>query len=148
MVSPGSGLAGGLVATLVMTAFMMALGGDSPPPTAVLWAKYVGDGDPGDYEMHGMVLHLVYGVVAGAVFAVVFTAFDLGFAIDALAGGLAWGVVYGLVLFAVAAAFWMNIVLEAEADAGAIQQFLVFHLVYGVVLGAWTGLGGTSMVAM
>jgi hypothetical protein len=46
MVNILSGLVGGLVATIVMTIFMMGLGDDSPPPTAALWAKSVGDGGP------------------------------------------------------------------------------------------------------
>lgn len=55
---PG-GLVGGFVATIVMTAFMMALGDDSPPPTALFWSTYVGNGPPDDYTMQGMILHLV-----------------------------------------------------------------------------------------
>lgn len=46
MVSILSGLAGGLVATIVMTMLMMGLRDDSPPPTAALWAKHVGNAGP------------------------------------------------------------------------------------------------------
>lgn len=49
-----NGLAGGIVATIVMTVFMMALGDDSPPPTALFWSQYVGDGGPEEYMMQGM----------------------------------------------------------------------------------------------
>jgi hypothetical protein len=41
-----NGLLGGVLATIVMTALMMALGDDSPPPTALFLSKYVGDGPP------------------------------------------------------------------------------------------------------
>lgn len=69
MVTILNGLVGGFVATLVMTGFMMTMGDDSPPPTALLWAKYVGDGEPDQYMMQGMALHLLYGTIAGGVFA-------------------------------------------------------------------------------
>lgn len=59
------GLLGGVVATIVMTALMMWLGDDSPPPTAVFWSTYVGDGRPGEYVRQGMVLHFLYGSVLG-----------------------------------------------------------------------------------
>lgn len=140
MVSIVSGLAGGLVATIVMTVFMMMLGDDSPPPTAAFWSKYVGGGAPGDYVMQGMVLHLLYGIVAGGVFVVVAPAFgfvDLG----SLASAVLWGLGYGVVLFVVAAAFWMNVVLAMDAEPKEVGAFLFFHLVYGGVLGAWLGSG-------
>ncbi|MFW5934436.1 MAG: hypothetical protein ACOCQL_01145 [Halolamina sp.] len=70
-------MAGGLVATIAMTAFMLALGDDSPPPTALFMAKYVGDGDPEAYAMPGMLLHVAYGIGAGGVFAALVPA--LGF---------------------------------------------------------------------
>lgn len=140
MVSILSGLVGGFVATIVMTVFMMALGDDSPPPTALFWSKYVGDGTPDQYMMQGMILHLLYGTVAGAVFAVLATA--LGFiSVATLGSALLWGLVYGFVLFAGAAMFWMNIVLGLDADRKMVGMFLFFHLVYGAVLGVWLGYG-------
>lgn len=140
MVSIVSGLAGGLVATIVMTAFMMALGDDSPPPTAAFWSKYVGGGDPDEYMMQGMILHLLYGIGAGVVFVVAAAA--LGFVdLGGLTSALLWGLGYGVVLFVFAAAFWMNVVLAMDAEPKAVGTFLFFHLVYGAVLGAWIGYG-------
>lgn len=139
MVSIVSGLVGGLIATVVMTVFMMALGDDSPPPMALFWSKYVGNGPPGEYMRQGMVLHAVYGVVAGGVFAVLATA--LGLDVTTLGGGLLWGLAYGVLLFVGAAAFWMNVVLGMEPERKAVGAFLFFHLVYGVVLGGWVGYG-------
>lgn len=139
MVSVLTGLVGGLIGTIVMTAVMMALGDGSPPPPSALWARYVGSGPPTDYVMQGMVLHLLYGVVAGGVFAAVATALGLGVA--TLTGGLLWGVVWAVVLFVIGAVFWMRLVLGMEADRDTVVQFGVFHLVYGIVLGAWVGLG-------
>ena len=77
MVALVDGLAGGLVATIAMTAFMMALGDDSPPPTALFLAEFVGDGDPEAFAMPGILLHMGYGVVAGAVFALAVPLLDL-----------------------------------------------------------------------
>lgn len=139
MASIATGLVGGLVATIVMTAFMVALGDDSPPPTSLFWAKYVGDGEPTDYVPQGMVLHAIYGTVAGGVFAVVVTALGLGVA--TLGGGLLWGLAYGVVLFVGAAVVWMNAVLGMEPERGQVVLFLLFHLVYGAVLGGWIGFG-------
>lgn len=140
MVTLISGLVGGLVATIVMTVFMMTLGDDSPPPTALFWSKYVGDGDPDQYMMQGMILHLLYGTIAGGVFAIV--AATLGFvSVVTLGSAILWGLVYGFVLFVGAAMFWMNIVLGLDADMKMAGMFLFFHLVYGAVLGAWMGYG-------
>jgi len=135
MVTLISGLVGGLVATIVMTGFMMGLGDDSPPPTAAFWAKYVGDGEPSAYMLQGMVLHLLYGIAAGGVFVALLA--PLGLGITALSGALLWGVVYGVVLFVIAAGFWMMIVLDMSATPMMAAMFLLFHLVYGVVLGGF-----------
>lgn len=133
------GLVGGIVATIVMTGFMMALGDDSPPPTALFWSKYVGDGSPGEYVMQGMALHFLYGIGAGAVFAAVLP--EVGFETVELATAVGVGLGYGLVLFVVAAAFWMTVVLAMDPEPKQAGMFLFFHLVYGTILGAVVGLG-------
>ena len=140
MVTLIGGLVAGFVATIVMTVFMMVLGDDSPPPTALFWSKYVGDGDPSDYMMQGMVLHLLYGTIAGGVFAAIVPL--LGFVSVATVGSaVLWGLGYGIVLFVGAAIFWMNIVLGMEPEMKVAGMFLFFHLIYGGILGAWLGLG-------
>lgn len=140
MVTIVSGLIGGFVATLVMTIFMMLVGDDSPPPTALFYSKYVGGESPDQYMMQGMLLHFVYGIVAGGVFVAVVPA--LGFVSTATLGAaILWGLVYGLVLFVIAAAFWMMMILGMSPEMKMAGTFLFFHLVYGVVLGAWVGTG-------
>ncbi len=134
-----NGLAGGIVATIVMTAFMMVLGDDSPPPTALFWSEYVGDGAPDDYLPQGMVLHLLYGLGAGVVLALALPV--AGFATVGLTTAVGFGLGYGVVLFVVAAVFWMNVVLDIDAGMSMVAMFLLFHVVYGVVLGAWFGAG-------
>jgi len=136
MVSVLSGLVGGLVATIVMTIFMMGLGDDSPPPTAALWAKYVGDEGPESYMMQGMALHMMYGIGASAVFAVGVTALSLGVGAGALGTSLLWAVIYALGLTVVGAVFWMRVVLAMEPEPKMVGMFTLFHLVYGLVLGA------------
>lgn len=140
MVTLVSGLVGGLVATIVMTVFMMMLGDDSPPPTALFWAKYVGDGRPDEYMMQGMILHVIYGIVAGGVFAGLVPV--LGFvSVASLGTAILWGLAYGVVLFVIGAAFWMMMILGMSPEMKMVGMFLFFHLVYGAVLGAWIGYG-------
>jgi hypothetical protein len=139
MVTISSGLAGGLIATIVMTMFMMALGDDSPPPTAALWAGYVGDESAESYMMHGMVLHLLYGTAAGAVFVLALPVVGVG--LSDLAVAVAAGIGYAILLTVVGMAFWMKIVLSMDAEPKEMGMFAGFHLVYGVVLGGFVGAG-------
>lgn len=138
MASVIAGLAGGLVATIVMTVGMMMMGDGGPPPTAGLVAKVAG-GEPEDYAMPGMVLHLIYGVVAGAVFAVGAPLIGLDFGSIGVAIGL--GVVYGIVLMIGGMMFWMRTVLGMEPDRDMMVMFATVHVVYGLVLGAFLGTG-------
>lgn len=132
-----TGVVGGFVATVAMTAVMMVLGDGSPPPTAELVAKVAG-GEPADHKMPGMILHLLYGVGAGAAFAV-------GYTFAALPADAVWQIgsatVYGFLLFVVGAVFWMKTVLDKEPGKDEVKLFLVVHLVYGAVLGGWLALG-------
>ncbi|MFB6095140.1 MAG: hypothetical protein ABEJ71_01645 [Halodesulfurarchaeum sp.] len=140
MVTLISGLIAGLVATIVMTVFMGSLGDDSPPPTALFYAKFVGGGEPAEYMMQGMVLHLVYGTLAGGIFAAAIL--FLGFvSVGTLGSALLWALVYAFILFLGGAMFWMNAVLGVDPDGKMIGMFLFFHLVYGLVLGGWIGYG-------
>ena len=138
MVTVLSGLVGGLLATIAMTVVMMALGDDSPPPTAALWAKYVGDGAPDDYMPQGMALHMLYGVGAGAAFVV--GAGVLGLGVGTLTGALLWAVAYAVVLTLVGMVFWMRIVLAMEPEPAMMGMFALFHAVYGVSLGVGVAL--------
>jgi hypothetical protein len=134
-----AGLAGGLVATIVMTIVMMIMGDGGPPPTARLVAKFAG-GEPDDYAMPGMVLHMLYGIGAGAVFALGVPALnvvDLG----SIGLAVAAGFVYGLVLMIGGMVFWMRMVIGMEPDGDMMRMFGTVHVVYGVVLGAFIGTG-------
>ena len=133
-----AGLAGGFVATLAMTIVMMRMGDGGPPPTAGLVAKFAG-GDPEEYAMPGMALHVMYGIVAGVVFALGVPLLGLGF--ESLVVAIGLGVVYGIVLMIGGMGCWMRIVLGMEPDRGTMVMFGTVHVVYGIVLGAFIGSG-------
>lgn len=139
MVDILTGLAGGLIATIVMTIFMMLLGDDSPPPTSLFWSKYIGAEGPEEYLPQGMALHGIYGIVAGGVFAVVVPFIEF-VSVETIEVAVLWGLVYGVVLFIGGAVFWMRIVLDIEPDKRMIGMFLLFHLIYGAVYGLSIGL--------
>lgn len=130
-----TGIVGGLIATIAMTVVMMALS-DSPPPTASLWSKYVGDGPPDDFMMQGMALHFLYGITAGAVFSLAIAIAAPTAGILTVIGG---AIVYGILLMIVGAVFWIKIVLGMDPDQKTAMTFGVSHLVYGITLGlvAW-----------
>lgn len=138
MASVIAGLAGGVVATIVMTIGMMMMGDGGPPPTARLVAKFAG-GEPEEYAMPGMALHLLYGIVAGAVFAVGVPL--IGLSLGSLAVAVGLGVVYGLVLMIGGMVFWMRMVIGIEADRDMMMMFGTVHVIYGIVLGAFLGAG-------
>lgn len=134
-----SGFVGGLVATIGMSIVMNVMGG-GPPPTANFIARFAG-GTPEDYQMPGMLLHLLYGAVAGAVLVVLAVgALDVSL-IGTLGGALVWSVVWAIFLMVVGAVVWIRGVIGMRPSGGMIMQFGVVHLVYGIVLGAWLGLG-------
>lgn len=138
MTSLTAGLAGGVVATIVMTIAMMVLGDGGPPPTARLVAKFAG-GQPEEYAMPGMSLHLVYGVVAGAVFAVGVPL--LGVSLTSIPVAVGLGLVYGVVLMIGGMLFWMRTVIGMEPDRSTMLMFGTVHVIYGVVLGGFLGAG-------
>ncbi|MFP4591556.1 MAG: hypothetical protein ACLFM8_08865, partial [Halobacteriales archaeon] len=95
MVTIIDGILGGLIATNVMTAFQLVLGG-GPPPTARFWSKYVGSGNPEESRPHGRALHLLYGTIAGAVLAAGASGLSL-FAFGTVVDDVVWGLAYGVV---------------------------------------------------
>jgi len=133
-----AGLVGGVVATIIMTIAMMLMGDGGPPPTARLVAKFAG-GDPEDYAMPGMALHVMYGIGAGAVFAIGVPLLGLDFGSIAVAVGL--GLVYGIVLMVGGMMFWMRTIIGMEPDQSTMMMFGTVHVIYGIVLGAFLGAG-------
>ncbi|WP_276300087.1 hypothetical protein [Halorussus lipolyticus] len=60
------GAKGGLVATLVLTAYRLPVS-HALPPTAEFWSQFVAGGDPDDHALPALVLHLVYGLSLGTL---------------------------------------------------------------------------------
>ncbi|XGI84116.1 hypothetical protein ACEU6E_02390 [Halorutilales archaeon Cl-col2-1] len=139
MSSVVNGLVGGLIATVVMTVFMELLGDESPPLTAIFWSKYIGGASPEEYTLHGLALHLVYGASAGGVFE--HAAGVLKIDIGTVDSGVLWGSMYGVLLFVIGVGFWMRLILGVKIRTKMLGMSLFFHLVYGVVHGAWAGFG-------
>lgn len=148
-----NGLVGGLVATVVMTGVMLALGDDSPPLPAFVWSTYIGGGTPEQFRRQGIALHFLYGSVAGGLFvpgaAVLKWGFEAAAQVFLTAGtftiiwgpgwGLLWGLCWGSVLFVIATVCWRKAILDMEIDLNHAGLSLLFHLVYGAVLGVWVG---------
>ncbi|MEF8851884.1 MAG: hypothetical protein V5A44_13235 [Haloarculaceae archaeon] len=64
-----------------------------------------------------------------------------GVTAGSMATAVLLGLAYGFVLFLGAAVFWMNVVLGLDPEIPMVAMFLLFHLVYGGVLGVWVQLG-------
>ncbi|MDY6764165.1 MAG: hypothetical protein SV377_00495, partial [Halobacteria archaeon] len=122
---------------VAMVIVMQARGGDAPPPFAVFWAKFIGDGDPSEAMPQSLILHAIYAIVAGAVYAVVFNPIgsSVGLLVTTFAGGIVWGIVWAIVLLIVAMVFWGNIVLDMDPDRPQMITIVIAHLAYGLVLG-------------
>lgn len=125
----------GIVGAIAMVVVMQARGGDAPPPFAVFWAKFIGDGDPANAMPQSLILHAIYAIVAGAVYALIFNNFNLGFPITTFTGGIIWGIVWGIVLMIGAAVFWGNMVLDMDPDPSQMMTMGLAHVAYGLVLG-------------
>ena len=132
------GLQAGLVATLIMTVFRLPIM-RSLPPSANFWATYVRGGDPEEYPLAGLLLHLLYGTSAGAVFGGLFALLDAERAIEAEQRGIVWGSVYGMCLSAFGSQVMLAKLLDVRLDADELALFHAAHLVYGISLGAWVG---------
>jgi hypothetical protein len=132
------GLVAGGFATLVMTAFRMPVS-RSPPPTAWLWAQYVGEGDPEDYPGPGLVLHVMYGVFGGGVFGALVGPLIRGSDADREFLGAVYGVVYGIVLSVFGQYVLLDRLLGMDLSDDETFVFYVSHLVYGLSLGTWFG---------
>lgn len=133
-----TGLAGGAVATVAMTAFRAPIS-RSPPPTAWFWATFLGDGDPGDFVGRSLVLHLLYGMGGGAAFGALVGPHLRGEEVNRERQGTALGAVYGLVLSAVGVSVILDALLGMDLDDDERYVFDIGHLVYGLSLGTWFG---------
>jgi hypothetical protein len=127
-------LVGGVMGTLVMTAFR-APTARSLPPTAALLSRWLGGSDD-DYPVSGLALHFLYGV-AGAL--------PFGFGWRRLATdepevlGLLAGAAYGFALSVFGERVVLPVLVGMDLDTDESAVFHAGHLVYGLTLGAWVG---------
>lgn len=135
-----TGAVWGIVGAGVMLVIMQAVGGEDPPPFAVFWSTFFGDGDPSRAMPHSLILHVIYAALAGITYVAVFTSLELEFAITGLSGGILWGVVWGVVLFLGAAIVWVNGILGMEPDRTAVVVMALAHLGFGLTLGILSAL--------
>lgn len=133
-----TGLRGGVLATLVMSAFRAPIS-RSPPPTAWFWAKFLGDGDPGDYVGRGFLLHLLYGAVGGGVFGAMLGPYIDGPESERELRGTLLGLGYGLFLSGFGVIVLLDRLLDLDLEADEKFVFHVSHVVYGLALGTWFG---------
>ncbi len=120
-----------------MTVFRMPTN-KSLPPTADFWAKFVGSGEPEEYPVIGLVLHLLYGSVGGAVFAIVAPGRQ---ETDASAGTKAaiTGTVYGVALSIFGSRVILDRLLNVDDETDERLVFHISHIIYGLTLGSWVG---------
>lgn len=132
-----TGAVWGLAGAIAMVVVMNARGGDDPPPFAVFWAKFLGDGNPKAAMPQALSLHAIYAIVAGAVYTLVFNPVgdSVGLAITGFTGGVVWGIVFAVILLIGAMVFWGNLVLDMDPSGEQFQTIALAHLAYGLVLG-------------
>jgi len=131
------GSLGGLVATVSMTMFRMPTS-KSLPPTARFWATFVGSGDPEEYTLIALVLHLLYGVGGGVVFALLTPGREDAEEV-AESKGAVLGTTYGVALSVFGMRAILEGLLDTDPDSDERLVFHVSHIVYGLTLGTWVG---------
>jgi hypothetical protein len=131
------GSLGGFVATVSMTVFRMPTS-KSLPPTARFWATYVGSGDPDEYPVIALLLHLAYGVASGVFFALSSPGSGDSDAIAESKGALL-GTVYGVLLSVFGMRVLLEWLLDTDPDTDERLVFHISHVVYGLTLGTWVG---------
>lgn len=134
------GAIGGLVATVVMTAYRLPIA-RSLPPTAAFWEQYVGSGDAEDYPIIGLILHLGYGVMGGAVFGALYGTVGNWRAPDHVqeSTGILFATVYGLALSLFGSRVILGRLLGMDLDADESLVFHLSHVIYALTLGTWVG---------
>ena len=133
-----TGAEGGLVATVVMTAFRLPIS-RSLPPTDEFWRRYVHGDRAGSATIPAILLHLCYGMAAGVVFVALSPWLDRGPESRAELLGVATAVGYALVLSAFGLRVLLNGLLDQELSRDEALIFHLGHVVYGITLGAWLG---------
>ncbi|RRJ33866.1 hypothetical protein EIK79_03090 [Halocatena pleomorpha] len=129
---------GGLIGTLVMTAFRVPIT-RSLPPTANFWAKYIAGGSSEEHTVHGIILHLVYGTVGGVAFVLCCAPGGTGSDVADEWQGIVRGTAFGLLLSVFGVHIVLKWLLDMDLEANERLIFHVGHIIYGLTLGTWVG---------
>lgn len=129
-----AGVLGGLVASLVLSAFRVPTA-KSLPPTADFLADVLG-GSASDYPVAAFALHLSYGVAAGVAYAHAWVRRPDGVD-DAETAGLVLGGLYGAALSVVGERVVVPRAVGIDLETDDRIVFHVSHVLYGLTLGAW-----------
>jgi hypothetical protein len=130
------GVAGGLIATVLMTLYRFPVF-RALPPTAEFWATYVGGGAPRTHFGTGLVLHFLYGGAAGGLFGVVIDTLGVDNDGKRSLGVIVLSLAYGLALSAFGTRFVFQRLLDEELDPNDDAIFHAGHAIYGLTLGTW-----------
>lgn len=131
------GSLGGFVATVSMTVFRMPTS-KSLPPTAQFWATFVGGGEPEEYPVVALLLHLVYGIGGGVFFALLSPGREDDETVAESKGAIL-GTVYGVGLSVFGMRVLLERILDTDPDTDERLVFHISHVVYGLTLGTWVG---------
>jgi uncharacterized membrane protein YagU involved in acid resistance len=137
-----AGVGGGIAGALAMGALVLAM---NPPTLAVAIPSLYALAPPPNPGL-GMVVHVSHGAVLGVVFAGLAGAFDLDSTAELLGLGAAWGVVTWVGLAALLMPVWLSVVGSPASPPfpNFALPSLLWHLVYGVVLGGVYVVGDAS----
>lgn len=135
------GVVGGLLATIVMTAYRLPIA-RSLPPTAEFWATFVGSEGPEEYSLIALHLHLFYGAGGGAAFGAVYDRLPKPTNTSPEGAAALWGVVYGLALSIFGERVLLERLLGMRLSADERTVFHAGHAIYGLTLGTWVGSRG------
>jgi len=141
------GATGGLVATLVMTAFRLPIS-RSLPPTDEFWRRYVRRDGSDSATVPALLLHLLYGAGGGVAYAILgsrLAGTDVARPSEAQAElrGVVTAVGYSLFLSAFGQQVLLRGLLDEDLDPDEALIFHLSHVIYGITLGAWLGSRGT-----
>ena len=133
---------GGLGATAM---FLVVRRFDDPYRFApvTFWANVLGDGTLEKYREQGLYLHVTYGAVVAGFYPRVIQELmggGAGYLFAEFPLALVTGPLVGLVLLAVAFVYEQVGFFQLEYTRDRLVPFVAAHLVYGLVLGATTGL--------
>lgn len=132
------GVKGGVVGTVVMTAFRIPIA-HSLPPTANFWAKYIGSDSAEEYTVQGIILHLLYGVGSGVAFVLSCAPGASGSEATKEGQGILRGAAFSVVLSVFGLRVVLKRMLDMELETDERFIFHVSHIIFGLTLGAWVG---------